>query len=403
MMKPKLINILVAVIGINIFGVIVFYGWVLSNHLRRSKLIAHFPETGDMNIVTVNHGGASHLVFEAEGTNENTSLHSFGVSSKPVIHPDGRKFELEGHTLKPLNHKPPGVENIPPIPSFSENDYVIPLDESVMKTFQRYPEKTATETVVILTPIHDVENRLKTVFLPLLQSLSYPHYLVSVAFGEDSSHDSTLHAAEAIAVELRKSFASVEVFHFNLTGQVEGTWSNIHSKQNQYHRRRHLAQARNYLLQAGLRNQTWTLWIDSDISFFPSDIIQQLLSAEKDIVTPLCIYMDQGRKRVFDKNTWRETVFSRGYQQNLPQDVLVVEGYEDTKRLWLSDLRAEGRVVPIDGVGGCTLLVKSQCHKNGVIFPDNIYHHHIETEGLSKLAIDKGYGVYGMPFVEVVH
>jgi hypothetical protein len=56
--------------------------------------------------------------------------------------------------------------------------------------------------------------------LPLLQSLSYPHKLISIAFGEDSSHDGTLHAADEIAEELRKSFASVKVFHFNLTGQV---------------------------------------------------------------------------------------------------------------------------------------------------------------------------------------
>jgi hypothetical protein len=184
---------------------------------------------------------------------------------------------------------------------------------------------------------------------------------------------------------------------------VEGGWSDIHSKQNQLHRRQHLAQARNRLLAAGLSNQTWTLWIDSDVSYFPPDLIQQLLSAKVGIVTPLCVYKDHGHKRVFDKNTWRETSASKQYLASLPADVLMVEGYENTRRLWLSDLRGEGRVVPIDGVGGCTLLVQSSYHRKGLDFPEKLFENHIETEGLAKRAKHMGFGVYGMPFVEVFH
>ena len=107
--------------------------------------------------------------------------------------------------------------------------------------------------------------------------------------------------------------------------------------------------------------------------------------------------------RVYDKNTWRETDDSRQHLDTLKEEELMLEGYSSTKRLWLSDLRAEGRVVPIDGVGGCTLLVKGKVHQDGVIFPETLFEHHLETEGFSKMALSKGYGVFGMPFVEVVH
>ena len=303
-----------------------------------------------------------------------------------------------GSILRPLVIK----HDIRPVPDHSLSDDVPPLDAAIMQKYRDYPQKPAKDSIIILTPIHNVAGRLKT-FLHLLQSINYPHSLISIAFGEDSSHDNTLHIADDIAVELRKSFARVDVFHFSLGGQINGSWSTIHDRVNQFHRRRHLAQARNALLRAALKNQDWALWIDSDLSHLPPDIIQQLLSAEKEVVAPLCVYMDHKRKRVYDKNTWRETNSSLGSQKNLSPDFLVFEGYHDTKRLWLSDLRAEGRVVPIDGVGGCTLLIQSKCHEKGLIFPEKAFQHHIETEGLAKLAKHMGYGVYGMPFVEVIH
>ena len=59
--------------------------------------------------------------------------------------------------------------------------------------------------------------------------------------------------------------------------------------------------------------------------------------------------------------------------------------------------------VMLDGVGGCVLLVKATCHKTGLLFPEKLYNHHLETEGLAKLATDMGLRVRGMPWVEVFH
>ncbi|KAL8574250.1 hypothetical protein ACOMHN_065793 [Nucella lapillus] len=367
-MRRKSMHVLLGFGLVNVLAILIFYGWVINSKFSR-KMHSPLPDR----------------------------------IKPPTRHfEDLNKVVFAGHTLKPLRAKQTGNMVIPPVPEFSKSDHIAPLDDSIMKKYQAYPAKKPKDSILILTPVHDVEGKLKN-FLRLLQSINYPHPLISIAFGEDSSHDNTLHTADAVAKHLRKSYAKVDVFHFNLTGQVNGSWSNVHSKGNQFHRRRHLAQARNALLRSSLKRQDWVLWIDSDIAYLPPDIIQQLLSAEKDIVVPACVYVERKRRRVFDKNTWRETDVSRAIQKSLSAGELMLEGYEDTRRLWLSDLRAEGRVVPVDGVGGCTLLVRSECHRNGLIFPETVVDHHIETEGLAKLAKRMGYGVYGMPFVEVIH
>lgn len=375
-MRGKCIRILIGFGLVNILAILIFYGWIASSQFSRKK-----------------HSPVSDIIY-SDGS-------GIVIKSQTNIQ-DLNRVLFTGHTLKPPQAKQSGNANIPPVPAYSKSDDIAPLDETVMKQYQAYPVKKPTDSILILSPVHDVEGKLRS-FMRLLQSINYPHHLISIAFGEDSSHDNTLHIADEIARQLRKSFAKVNVFHFNLTGQINGSWTNIHSKGNQFHRRRHLAQARNALLRSSLKKQDWVLWIDSDISFLPPDIVQQLLSAEKEIVVPVCVYKDGERTRVFDKNTWRETPDSLAFQRSLSADDLMLEGYENTKRLWLSDLRAEGHVVPIDGVGGCTLLVRSECHRNGLFFPETIVHHHIETEGLAKMAKQMGYGVYGMPFVEVVH
>ncbi|KAK7087580.1 uncharacterized protein [Littorina saxatilis] len=394
-MKLRSIRALTIFTAVNIFGILLFYMWVFSNQVSRLKK-----------------SSASKIVFSGGGAGDFRAA----VTRSAVEHHRIQQFDLDalnrfeneksnvlaGHTLKPSKKSHVSLVGIKPVPEVSESDDVRELDQSIMRQMQEYREKLAKDTILILSPIHDVAGKLKN-FQRLLQSITYPNSLISIAFGEDSSSDNTLHAARNVALELRKSFSRVDVFHLNMSGQINGSWSTIHHSKNQLHRRGHLAEARNALLSAALKDQDWVLWIDSDVSFFPPDIVQQLLSAEKEIVAPLCVYQDGKRKRVFDKNTWRETPQSLVHLKHMLLNELMVEGYGQTKRLWLSDLRAEGRVVPIDGVGGCTLLIRSKCHKEGLVFPEELFQNHIETEGLAKLAKHMGFGVYGMPFVEVVH
>lgn len=74
-----------------------------------------------------------------------------------------------------------------------------------------------------------------------------------------------------------------------------------------------------------------------------------------------------------------------------------------TKRLHLDQLREKGQVIPIDGVGGTMILVKSYVHQLGALFPALAYKKAIETEGFAVMAKDMGFGVYAMPSLEISH
>ena len=299
---------------------------------------------------------------------------------------------------------PTGFFAIPPVPLKSASDYVAKIADDVIQKFLHYEKKNYTERIAILTPIHNVANKLP-IYAKLLKLIKYPHHLISISFGEDCSRDSTLAKAEKVITDLRNaSFSRVEVFHFDMLDENECNLGHKHEEYVQLARRKHLAKSRNLLLKQGLKDEDWVLWIDSDISGLPSGIIQQLLSANQGIVVPNCLYREfPDTERVFDKNTWRETTMSLEHQKKLRPGQLMLEGYSNILRIYLPDLRAEGRVVPIDGVGGCTLLVHADLHRIGLHFPENIIDHHIETEGLAKLAKRMGFGVYGMPFVNVYH
>jgi len=105
----------------------------------------------------------------------------------------------------------------------------------------------------------------------------------------------------------------------------------------------------------------------------------------------------------FDRNTWRETKASLAELNAMPADALMLEGYSPSKRRFLNDLKAESDLVRIDGVGGCVLLVAADLHRSGLVFPSFVFDHHIETEGLAKMAARMGVKLYGLPSVNVIH
>jgi len=87
----------------------------------------------------------------------------------------------------------------------------------------------------------------------------------------------------------------------------------------------------------------------------------------------------------------------------LPADALMIEGHRATKRRYLNDLKGEADLVRLDGVGGCVLLVAAELHRSGLVFPPFVFDHHIETEGLAKMAARMGVTLYGLPSVNVIH
>ena len=76
--------------------------------------------------------------------------------------------------------------------------------------------------------------------------------------------------------------------------------------------------------------------------------------------------------------------------------------------------------MPLDAVGGTMLLVRADCHRDGLMFPPFFYGRRnpkirrkgffksseegeIETEGLGMLASDMNLQCWGMPHLEIRH
>lgn len=262
------------------------------------------------------------------------------------------------------------------------------------------------DDVVILTPISNVRRHLWKYFENVC-SLTYPHRRISIVLGEDSSTDRTFETAEQLAAEVRPYFKRVEVLR--LKGSSSRTSGHErHDRSWQLTRRRHLAMARNQLMVAALgggSGDKWVLWMDSDVRHIPRDLVERMIWPGKGIVAANCLYrMDGGaRTDTFDRNTWRDTEASKRRLRGMPEEFLMLEGYDPTERKTLNDLKGEGDVVRLDGVGGCALFVEADLHRKGLVFPAFVFDHHVETEGLAKMAARLGLEIYGLPSVNVIH
>ena len=92
-------------------------------------------------------------------------------------------------------------------------------------------------------------------------------------------------------------------------------------------------------------------------------------------------------------------------------DEILLEGYSEmaTYRMLMGKIaethegRDEGKIIPLDGVGGTALLVKAEVHRDGAMFPPFAFYHLMETEGFAKMARRLGWGCWGLPnyFVSV--
>ncbi|XP_052798526.1 uncharacterized protein LOC128230362 [Mya arenaria] len=317
-------------------------------------------------------------------------------------------FEVKEVSLSDVqNSVNNSLQFIPAVPDVSHFDIVPQISQKIVDNFLILPETLCNYNILILTPVRNVAKVLQS-YADILGTFTYPHNMLTVFFGEDGSSDGTLNASREAANTLVDvyEFRAAATVQLNLTGGITSLkWEDIHKQTAQKIRRSHMAKSRNKLLSSAIETDVfdYVLWIDSDVGTLPTDIIQQLLFAKADVVAPCCLYVQKHYKYNYDRNSWRETPESLNYQKHMSEDFLMLEGYLKTKRILLPDLKAEGRVVRLDGVGGCVLLVRAECHRQGLVFPEKVYNHHIETEGLAKMATDMGFSVRGMPWVEVIH
>ena len=263
--------------------------------------------------------------------------------------------------------------------------------------------------VLILTPVKDAKKHLP-LYLELLDNLSYPKSCISLGFLEGDSQDDTLgylqHQLSALNTRFRKATMWKKDYGFHIPAGMYRWTSSIQLK-----RRAILAKSRNYLLSKALQDEDWVLWMDVDLIEYPADIIEQLLATKKEIVHPNTVKHYGGKS--YDQNAWSH----KG-------------------KYLLHDLKGQGPLVKIHGVGGTMLLVKADIHREGLVFPPFLFGHRsslirdnnflfkeedligifglegvitgqfqgeIETEGLGIMAYEMGYECWGMPNLEILH
>ena len=248
--------------------------------------------------------------------------------------------------------------------------------------------------VLVLTPIKDAADLAETYFR-LLRSLDYPADRLSVGLLEGDSRDDT-HAVFSRACEQHRShFRRIGLWKKDFGYRIPDglpRWA----PSVQVERRSILARSRNHLLFHALDDEDWVLWLDVDLVEYPADILQRLFAAGKDIVQPHCVKQFGGP--TYDLNAW-----------------------QDKGRRVMHDLRGAGELVRLDAVGGTMLLVRADCHRDGLIFPPFLYGRRnpkvrsrkkyflsteegeVETEGLGILASDMKLECWGMPLLEIRH
>ncbi|KAG8526813.1 uncharacterized protein KY384_008242 [Bacidia gigantensis] len=279
---------------------------------------------------------------------------------------------------------------------------------------------TNEETVLVLTPL----TRFYQGYWDNLAALTYPHSLIALGFiipQTKEGHAATQLLQNAIAETQNgpeeKRFASISILRQDFDPPIQSQdEAERHKKENQKARRGAMARARNSLLFTTIGPSTsWVLWIDSDIIETPKTLIQDLTSHDKPVLVANCFQRyinDKGKKdiRPYDYNSWQDSQVAADMAASMGPDDIIMEGYDMATYRTLMAMNADTNesrdqkaIIPLDGVGGTTLMVKAEVHRDGAMFPPFPFYHLVETEGFAKMARRLGWGCWGLPNYFVFH
>ncbi|MEU6867451.1 glycosyltransferase [Streptomyces sp. NPDC046876] len=250
--------------------------------------------------------------------------------------------------------------------------------------------------VLVLTPLKDAAAFLPG-YLDSLRGLDYPREAVSLGLLEGDSRDTTPELLQQVLPELEAEYRRVTLVRRDFGLQLTGPrWEPAIQRR----RRSVLAKARNHLLSRALVDEEWVLWLDVDVTGYPADLVQRLLGARKDIVVPHCATTPGGP--TYDLNTFvlHPRAGTLNWSQWLHDGIL--QPPRGFGRTYLEELRGRG-LLRVDSVGGTTLLVRADLHRDGLIFPPFPYQHLIETEGFAAMARDMGSACWALTDLEVLH
>lgn len=255
-----------------------------------------------------------------------------------------------------------------------------------------------------------------------LLNLNYPRNLVELGFiiPATSDGDKVLAKLDAAVNKIQTGpenfrFKKVTILRQDIPSLDSQTEKSRHALSAQKKRRSQMALARNSLLFTTLGPQTsWVFWLDSDIIESSPSLIQDLAKHDKDIIVANCYQRFTDPKdgpsiRPYDFNNWQESEKGLEIANEMSEDEIIVEGYQEiaTYRVLMAYLYDSTKDVdmeiPLDGVGGTAMLVKSGVHRDGAMFPPFPFYHLIETEGFAKMAKRLGYQAWGLPNYLVYH
>ncbi|KAI9597196.1 Anp1-domain-containing protein [Syncephalis fuscata] len=264
-------------------------------------------------------------------------------------------------------------------------------------------------TTLILTPLKNAARHLDAYF-ENLNRLDFPKQKLSLGFLVGDSNDGTYEKLMAHVEPIKHMYQRITVLRKDFPEDPSAPRSGIerHAFEAQGPRRKLMAKSRNFLLSA-LEDEQWIVWWDVDVIQFPTNIIQQLIRHDKDVLATNCYCkMPNGSEMAYDNNAWHETPQSREWMATRDPNELFVEGYYDkiwTRRMPLASYRDYPNfpIVELDGVGATFLMVKADVHRAGVNFPAFVLDHQVETEGLAKMAKKVGFKVWGLPQLIVYH
>ncbi|KAK6465750.1 required for complex glycosylation [Scheffersomyces coipomensis] len=275
------------------------------------------------------------------------------------------------------------------------------------------------EEILILTPMSK--------FLPQywenLSKLTYDHSLISLGFivPRNEDGDIALKNLEAAvkktqSLDNKSKFKKVTILRQDSSSLDSQLEKDRHALKVQKERRSMMALARNSLVFTTISPTTsWVLWLDADIIETPATLLQDLTLHNKPVLSCNVYqrYVDESSGsnsiRPYDFNNWVESEEGLKIAAGLQEDEIIVEGYAEMatyRPLMAHFYDANGdknTEMALDGVGGGSVLVKADVHRDGAMFPSFPFYHLIETEGFAKMAKRLGYEVFGLPNYLVYH
>lgn len=273
------------------------------------------------------------------------------------------------------------------------------------------------EKVLILTPLA----RFYDEYWENLVALSYPHELIELGFIVPRSKEGQqalekLDRAVAKTQKGKDKFSKVTILRQEAEDALAShSEKDRHALSVQKARRSAMSLARNSLFLSTIGPDTaWILWLDSDVVETPHTLIQDMTKHDKDVLVANCYQRytnDKGKPdvRPYDYNSWVESQQGIKMAESMSPDDIILEGYGEmaTYRLLMAKIyNPEGDIheeIALDGVGGTALLVKSEVHRDGAMFPPFPFYNLIETEGFAKMAKRLGYKPFGLPNYLVYH